>query len=87
MEGQGRRPCAAKFGGRAANDRWPAQFLYDNLAIAANFILAAEAAVPHLTPNTSTSCATECYGDSAGFSVPSDQVASNLPVASDLTSM
>ena len=27
-----------------ANDRWPAQFLYDNLAIAANVIHAAEAA-------------------------------------------
>ena len=36
--------AAAKVGGIAANDRWPAQFLYDNLAIAANVIHAAEAA-------------------------------------------
>jgi GDP-L-fucose synthase len=34
---------AAKVGGIVANDRWPAQFLYDNLAIAANVIHAAEA--------------------------------------------
>jgi len=27
------------------------------------------------------------YRDSAGFRMPSDQVASSLPVASDLTSM
>jgi GDP-L-fucose synthase len=36
--------AAAKVGGIVANDRWPAQFLYDNLAIAANVIHAAEAA-------------------------------------------
>ena len=30
--------AAAKVGGIAANDRWPAQFLYDNLTIAANVI-------------------------------------------------
>jgi GDP-L-fucose synthase len=36
--------AAAKVGGIAANDGWPAQFLYDNLAIAANVIHAAEAA-------------------------------------------
>ena len=36
--------AAAKVGGILANDRWPAQFLYDNLAIAANVIHAAEAA-------------------------------------------
>ena len=36
--------AAAKVGGIFANDRWPAQFLYDNLAIAANVIHAAEAA-------------------------------------------
>ena len=35
--------AAAKVGGIVANDRWPAQFLYDNLAIAANVIHAAEA--------------------------------------------
>jgi GDP-L-fucose synthase len=35
--------AAAKVGGIVANDRWPAQFLYDNLAIAANIIHAAEA--------------------------------------------
>ena len=39
----GRFPCAAKVGGIVANDRWPAQFLYDNLAIAANVIHAAAA--------------------------------------------
>ena len=36
--------AAAKVGGIVANNRWPAQFLYDNLAIAANVIHAAEAA-------------------------------------------
>jgi GDP-L-fucose synthase len=36
--------AAAKVGGILANDRWPAQFLHDNLAIAANVINAAEAA-------------------------------------------
>src|SRR6476660_696885 len=36
--------AAAKVGGIVANDRWPAQFLYDNLAMAANVIHAAEAA-------------------------------------------
>jgi GDP-L-fucose synthase len=36
--------AAAKVGGIVANDRWPAQFLYDNLAIAANVIHASEAA-------------------------------------------
>ena len=36
--------AAAKVGGIVANDRWPAQFLYDNLAIAANVIHAAESA-------------------------------------------
>jgi GDP-L-fucose synthase len=36
--------AAAKVGGIVANDRWPAQFLYDNLAIAANVIRAAERA-------------------------------------------
>jgi len=36
--------AAAKVGGIVANDRWPAQFLYDNLAIASNVIHAAEAA-------------------------------------------
>ena len=36
--------AAAKVGGIVANDRWPAQFLYDNLAIAANVIHAAAAA-------------------------------------------
>jgi GDP-L-fucose synthase len=36
--------AAAKVGGIVANDRWPAQFLYDNLAIATNVIHAAEAA-------------------------------------------
>ena len=36
--------AAAKVGGIVANDRWPGQFLYDNLAIAANVIHAAEAA-------------------------------------------
>ena len=36
--------AAAKVGGIVANDRWPAQFLYDNLAIAANVIHAAEVA-------------------------------------------
>jgi len=36
--------AAAKVGGIVANDRWPAQFLYDNLVIAANVIHAAEAA-------------------------------------------
>jgi GDP-L-fucose synthase len=36
--------AAAKVGGIVANDRWPAQFLYDNLAIAANVTHAAEAA-------------------------------------------
>jgi len=36
--------AAAKVGGIVANDRWPAQFLYDNRAIAANVIHAAEAA-------------------------------------------
>jgi GDP-L-fucose synthase len=36
--------AAAKVGGIVANDRWPAQFLYENLAIAANVIHAAEAA-------------------------------------------
>jgi GDP-L-fucose synthase len=35
--------AAAKVGGIVANDRWPAQFLYNNLAIAANVIHAAEA--------------------------------------------
>ncbi|MGB6921971.1 MAG: GDP-L-fucose synthase [Methyloceanibacter sp.] len=35
--------AAAKVGGIVANDRWPAQFLYDNLAIAVNVIHAAEA--------------------------------------------
>jgi GDP-L-fucose synthase len=35
--------AAAKVGGIVANDRWPAQFLYDNLAIAANVIHAAGA--------------------------------------------
>jgi GDP-L-fucose synthase len=30
-------------GGIVANDRWPAQFLYDNLAIATNVIHAADA--------------------------------------------
>src|SRR4029079_1851356 len=35
--------AAAKVGGIIANDRWPAQFLYDNLAIATNIINAAEA--------------------------------------------
>src|SRR5262245_63818473 len=34
--------AAAKVGGIVANDRWPAHFLYDNLAIAANVIRAAE---------------------------------------------
>jgi GDP-L-fucose synthase len=33
--------AAAKVGGIVANDSWPAQFLYDNLAIAANVINAA----------------------------------------------
>jgi GDP-L-fucose synthase len=36
--------AAAKVGGIIANDRWPAQFLYDNLAIAVNVIHAAESA-------------------------------------------
>ena len=36
--------ASAKVGGIVANDRWPAQFLYDNLAIAANVIHAAEGA-------------------------------------------
>jgi GDP-L-fucose synthase len=36
--------AAAKVGGIVANNRWPAQFLYDNLAIAANVIHAAESA-------------------------------------------
>jgi GDP-L-fucose synthase len=36
--------AAAKVGGIIANDTWPAQFLYDNIAIAANVIHAAEAA-------------------------------------------
>ena len=36
--------AAAKVGGIVANDRWPAQFLYDNLAITANVIHGAEAA-------------------------------------------
>jgi GDP-L-fucose synthase len=36
--------AAAKVGGIVANDRWPTLFLYDNLAIAANVIHAAEAA-------------------------------------------
>ena len=36
--------AGAKVGGIAANDRWPAQFLYDNLAIAANVIHASRAA-------------------------------------------
>jgi GDP-L-fucose synthase len=36
--------AAAKVGGIVANDRWPAQFLYDNLAIATNVIHAAETA-------------------------------------------
>jgi GDP-L-fucose synthase len=36
--------AAAKVGGIVANDRWPGQFLYDNLAIVANVIHAAEAA-------------------------------------------
>jgi GDP-L-fucose synthase len=36
--------AAAKVGGILANDRWPARFLFDNLAIAANVIHAAEAA-------------------------------------------
>jgi GDP-L-fucose synthase len=36
--------AAAKVGGIVANDTWAAQFLYDNLAIAANVIHAAEAA-------------------------------------------
>src|SRR6516225_3634551 len=36
--------AAAKVGGIAANDRWPAQFLYDNLAIAANVIHASRVA-------------------------------------------
>jgi GDP-L-fucose synthase len=35
--------AAAKVGGIVANDRWPSQFLYDNVAIAANVIHAAEA--------------------------------------------
>jgi GDP-L-fucose synthase len=35
--------AAAKVGGIVANDSWPAQFLYDNLAIAANVIHSAEA--------------------------------------------
>jgi GDP-L-fucose synthase len=35
--------AAAKVGGILANDRWPAQFLYDNLVIAANVLHAAEA--------------------------------------------
>ena len=35
--------AAAKVGGIVANDTWPAQFLYDNLAIAANVISSAAA--------------------------------------------
>lgn len=36
--------AAAKVGGIAANDRWPAQFLYDNLVIQSNLIEAARRA-------------------------------------------
>ncbi len=55
--------AAAKVGGILANDTYPADFLYDNLMIAANMIEAAhcdrrrEAAVPRLVLHLSARCA------------------------------